>query len=147
MQIYELKDKDGRVYAFEVPNAFISRSEVVRIFRRIPGAVIHRKPKLFSWSAEEEFCEVEVDGVRFRAWEPFGDSNRYWIGPEPVNWTPQIDVVKGAFAAHRPFWGPLRWLPIVAGLIWVLYSFFTHDCSLLARIAGASASACKPSGK
>ncbi|GGA00902.1 hypothetical protein GCM10011408_22410 [Dyella caseinilytica] len=34
-------------------------------------------------------------------WEPFGDNSRYWIGPEPVHWCPQIDVVRHAFAKRR----------------------------------------------
>ena len=97
MRLFDLHDKEGRVFAFEVNNLFFGRSDVCRAASTIPGARIVRKPKIFSWFREEVFCEFDVEGVTFVAWEPYGDNSRYWIGPEPPLWVPQISVVREAF--------------------------------------------------
>jgi hypothetical protein len=49
---------------------------------------------------QEEFCTFEVQGQKFKAWEPWGDSSRYWIGPEAPSWCEQISVVRAAFIRH-----------------------------------------------
>lgn len=64
---------------------------------RIPEVRILRRPKLFSYMREEEFCEFEVDSEAFVAWEPFGDNSRYWIGPKDGKWNVQVDKVRAAF--------------------------------------------------
>lgn len=97
MRLYEIRDAEGRVFAFELDNSSVGRSRVLETIATVPGARIKRKPKLFSWLREEVFCEFEVDGIDFVAWEPFGDNSRYWIGPEPARWTPQIEPVREAF--------------------------------------------------
>jgi hypothetical protein len=96
MRVYDLRDQEGRVFAFEVKNLFFDRSGVCRIVSTIPGARIIRRPKVLSWFREEVFCEFELGEVRFVAWEPFGDSDTYWIGPEPTRWVPQIERVREA---------------------------------------------------
>jgi hypothetical protein len=100
MTIYELKDKDGRIFAFEVDNVLLSRRGVCRILRSVPGVRILRAPRFLSRFREEEFCEFELGGRRFKAWEPFGDNSRYWIGPEPAQWCEQVDLVRDAFVRH-----------------------------------------------
>ena len=40
MKVYDLKDKDGRVFAFEVHNLLLSRRGVCNVVRTIPGARI-----------------------------------------------------------------------------------------------------------
>ena len=105
MRVYDLTDEQGRLYAFEVANVLLGRRGVCSVASTIPGATIVRKPRLFS--GEEEFCEFEVDGQRFRAWEPFGDNSRYWIGPEPPTWCPQVERVRVAFLRHKPGLSPL----------------------------------------
>lgn len=98
MRVYDLKDDQGRVFAFEVPNLLLGRRGLARVVKSIPGARLIRAPVLLSWFREEEFCEWELDGVRFVAWEPFGDNNRYWVGPtDPPAWHPQIETVRRAF--------------------------------------------------
>jgi hypothetical protein len=98
VRLYDLQDKEGRVFAFEVKNFFCSRPRVCRIASTIPGARIVRQPKFLSGFREEVFCEFELDGITFVAWEPFGDNDVYWIGPEPTRWVPQIDRVREAFS-------------------------------------------------
>lgn len=97
MKIYPIKDKEGRVFAFEVDGFLLDRRRVCRILRSIPGVKMLRSPGSLSRSREDEFCEFEISGQRFVAWEPFGDSSRYWIGPEPPQWGEQISVVLDAF--------------------------------------------------
>ena len=101
MITHDLLDEDGRVYAFEVDNVGLGRKGVCSVVETIPGARISRRPKPLSWFREEVFCEFSVDGVAFVAWEPFGDSSRYWIGPEPPEWRPQTQSVRDAFAVHK----------------------------------------------
>ena len=99
MRVYDLHDQEGRVFAFEVNNFLLIRADIVSIARKIPGVRIVRHPRRLSWLREEIFCEFELDGIVFEAWEPFGDNSRYWIGPEPARWVPQIEAVRQAFLA------------------------------------------------
>lgn len=101
MRVYDLHDQEGRVFAFEVNNFFLWRQGLIRIVSGIPGSRIAWRPSL-SWFSPDVFCRFEIDGVEFEAWEPFGDSNRFWIGPEPVRWVPQVEKVREAFARARP---------------------------------------------
>ena len=85
------------MFAFEVSNFFRTRGGVVNVIAAIPGVCVVRSPKFLSSFREDEFCEFEFEGVRFVAWEPFGDSNCYWIGPELSRWVPQIEQLRAAF--------------------------------------------------
>ena len=121
MKTYELLDEEGRFFAFEVGNSGLGRKGVCRVVETIPGAKIVRRPKFLSWFREEEFCEFDVDGKTFIAWEPYGDSSRYWIGPEPIEPLPQTQRVRAAFEAFgqsRLF----RWVGFVLGAFTVAVS-------------------------
>ncbi len=72
-----------------------------QVVETIPGANVVRRPKFLSWFREEEFCKFVVDGKKFVAWEPYGDSSRYWIGPEPIEPLPETQRVRDAFDALR----------------------------------------------
>ncbi len=110
MKIYELKDKEGRVFAFEVGNTLLSRRNVCKIVLAIPGARLIKKPCFLSRFREEEFCEFEVHGQKFAACESFGDGSRYWIGPKPPIWNQEVEKVKEVFAHAKPFFGLVRGL-------------------------------------
>src|SRR5689334_1769790 len=97
MTTYPIYDEQGRLFAFEVPNWRIGRRGVCGVVRRIPGAILTRRPMLLSWFQEEVFCEFEVDGATFVAEEPWGDNSRYWIGPEPPQWLAQTERVHRVF--------------------------------------------------
>lgn len=99
MRVYDLRNAQGEIYAFEISNCWISRVGVAHIAGRIPGARMVRTPRYFSWHSPDEFCEFTVDGVLFAAWEPFGDSSRYWIGPKPARPVSELSVVRAAFVA------------------------------------------------
>ena len=88
-----------RLFAFEIDNFRLSRSDLVEVVRQIEGVQLLRVPKkALSELQEEEFCEFSVGGVAFTAWEPFGDNSRYWIGAADNGWHPEIDCVRQAFA-------------------------------------------------
>lgn len=103
MKIFDLKDQEGRTYAFEVENLAIGRSGFCKVVKTIPGAEILKTPRFLSWFREDVFCKFSVAGATFEAWEPFGDSSRYWVGPEPVSYVPQISIIRSAFEAYTPF--------------------------------------------
>jgi len=107
MKIHDLTDQTGRAFAFEVSNTFLTRRAVYRVIRTIPGARLLKEPRWFAWDSDDHFCEFELERVLFRIWEPWGDSDRYWIGPEPPTWVPQIERVRATFARARPFFGML----------------------------------------
>ncbi len=100
MKIFDLHDKEGRCFAFEVNNLGLSRHGLCRVVKGIPSAVLLSTPRFLSWFREEIFCTFSLEGATFSAWEPFGDNSRYWIGPEPALYVPQIAAVRAAFAAH-----------------------------------------------
>lgn len=92
-----LKQVEAGQKAEQVASLSFDITPVCRVASSIPGAVIVRQPQFLSSLREEVFCEFEVGGVRFVAWEPFGDNSRYWIGPEPARWVSQIVIVREAF--------------------------------------------------
>jgi hypothetical protein len=103
MKIFDLRDKEGRLHAFEVHNTLLGRRGLLAVVKTIPGATITRKPlHLLSWFREEEFCEFTIGDRLFVAWEPFGDSSRYWIGTKPPGWCAELLLVRDAFARWRP---------------------------------------------
>ena len=65
MRVYDLKDAGERVFACEVSNFMLGRRGVRRVVCRIPNARV-----LSFRSRAEEFCEFEVEGTKFVAWEP-----------------------------------------------------------------------------
>jgi hypothetical protein len=96
MKVYDITDSEGHVMAFEVSNAFLSRSTACRVACGIPGAKLIRKPRIFP--SQDDFCEFEIEGVAFVVWEPWGDNSRYWVGPKSERWVPQITQVRDEFA-------------------------------------------------
>src|SRR5262245_34019463 len=86
LKLYEIRDDQNRVIAFEISNLFISRRRVCRVVERIAGARITTRPKFLSWSRQDVFCEFELDGASFQIEEPYGDNSRYWVGRKPPGW-------------------------------------------------------------
>ena len=98
MEVSDIVDPEKRVLAFEVSKGLtLDRRRVVKVVEAIHGVTITRRPKLIESLDHEEFCEFTLDGAEFVAWEPFNDSDRYWIGPKSHQWTEVIDRVRDAF--------------------------------------------------
>jgi hypothetical protein len=100
MRIFPIQADQGRVFVFEVENIMLGRRGLRRLVRRIPGSEI----KAFH-GFREEFCEFDLDGIRFVALEPFNDNSRYLIAPKEPRWVPQVEVVRRAFEEARPVFG------------------------------------------
>ena len=128
MKVYDLHDEEGRVFAFQIQNVVIGRREVCYVASRIPGAMLLQRPVRFlSWFRESTFCEFELEGVRFSADEgPWGDDSRYWVGPEPPRWVPQLQVVRQAFLDDRPLLDgprPFSFVRIVTGVVFAFVAW------------------------
>jgi hypothetical protein len=95
--VYDIKDPQGRVFAFEVENSALGRRGVCKVVARLPGCRLVKRPRFLSWVRESEFCQFEIEDTTFVVEEPFGDNSRYWIGSKPPRWVPQIAAVRQAF--------------------------------------------------
>jgi hypothetical protein len=101
MTVYDIKNDDGHLCAFEVDNSALGRRGLCRVVCQIPGVTLLRRPRFLSWLREATFCEFELDGVRFSADEgPWGDDSRYCIGPKPPRPVAQLQIVRQAFVDH-----------------------------------------------
>jgi len=106
MKVHVIETEGGEAFAFEVGRIFISRRRLRKILGRIAGVRILRSPLPLSGFREEEFCEFELNGELFAAWEPYGDNSRFWIGPASGTPSKSIQVLIDAFRNHRvnPLW-------------------------------------------
>ncbi len=97
MTVHDLRDDQGRTLAFEVDSTGLGRRGLCQIAAKLPGVNVIRTPKFLSWLRETEFCEFEIDGIRFVAEEPYGDNSRYWIGTKPPRYVIEIERIRKAF--------------------------------------------------
>jgi len=106
MKVYDILDSEGRIFALEVNNTFLSRRRVVRIIDKIPNAQVVRTEKRC-----DEFCEFRVDGENFVVWEPWNDSSRFWIGPKSKRYARQFEIIRRVFRDEKLFPWPWRASP------------------------------------
>ena len=90
MKIYELKNDLNELFAFEMSNTLLSRNKTVKIIGLLPNAKINIRPKLFSLSNQDKFCEFEFMDDIFIIEEPWGDNSRYWLGPKSLKYNPNL---------------------------------------------------------
>jgi hypothetical protein len=102
MKIYDLHDKQGQVFAFEI-SSLVGRRGAQRIAARVHRARFIALPNDRRERIEGVFCLFEVGAVRFQIWEPFNDNSRFWIGPDPVQLTPHLAAVRDVFAEANPW--------------------------------------------
>jgi hypothetical protein len=112
MTVYDLHDEQGRLRAFEIDNASISRSGVIRVLKSIPGLVVNRSHPWY----RRNFCDFELGGSTFRASDPSDERSRFLLSPSSAGYSQQIDIVKSAFLRHSP----PRWIPTTRVLSYVL---------------------------
>lgn len=72
---------DDRLVAFEVEAAYISPTDIGRLLSLTPGVSEVKRRRLFSDDGDVH-VRFMCSGHRCIVWEPYGDSSRYWIGPE-----------------------------------------------------------------
>lgn len=103
MKTYPIKDKTGRLYAFEIENAYIGLRPLVGTISSVPGVSDIR-----SRAADERPDDVRVTfrfaGGAFVIVEPFGDNSRYWIGPVEDQAAPSLDIepIEASLRSYRP---------------------------------------------
>jgi hypothetical protein len=133
MRVFEIRSEDDRLRGFEVENLWLSRRSVARIVQSIPGVRLIRANS--SWFGRDDFCEFELNDVRFVAEEPFGDNSRYWIGSIEPNHDAEVRVVRDRFlTVVRPEWISAR---LVTGgmLIYFGQSWLRRPMAPLGAIA------------
>lgn len=93
--------ESGCAVGFEINNIYVSRRAVAHILRSIKDVTEVKARKLFSrWEAVHIwFKYMNHDCVVV---EPFGDSSRYWIGPENTEQEFDFSEVENAFKRYRP---------------------------------------------
>lgn len=69
--------QDGTLLAFEVTSAWISFHAMFKILRSVEG-VTNVQRRWFS----EDHATFSYFGEQCVVWEPWGDNDRYWIGPK-----------------------------------------------------------------
>ncbi len=108
-----VSEPDGRLRAFEVENAYIGPSTVAQILRLTEGVTDVEQRRLFSRDSEVH-VKFKYQGHPCIVWEPYGDSSRFWIGPENKDsFAGDMAPVERAFARYRP---PLH-RTLVGGLL------------------------------
>lgn len=133
MNTYPIKDDvPGHCWAFEIDLVYITVRPVGQVLAQVQDVSDVRIPKLFRGK----------DDIRIRfkykereciVWEPWGDSSRYWIGPEDTT-DKSLDLkdIRIAFENHAP--------PTLIGL---LVSIVTLDLKSLLRYVGLGRSSDK----
>lgn len=101
MKIHEIRDEAGRIAAFEVAN--FGRHRAARFVSKIPGVNVIKRQKHFQFTADDEFCEFELNGKRFFILEPFGDNTRFLIGPKLSGWCTELDEIRRSFGSYKAF--------------------------------------------
>jgi hypothetical protein len=104
MRTYDLHSQTGELLAFEV-SSLLGVSGAARILEGLPRVRVVERQRLFRGLRDEEIrIRFEYEGERFTVEEPFGDSSRFWVGPESRTPTPRLDPIREAFARAR-WWG------------------------------------------
>jgi hypothetical protein len=101
-------DADGRFFAFEIDNIYIGPRMVATILSAVEGVTEVRQRKLFR-SPSDVHVSFKYNGKEYMVWEPWGDSSRYWIGPEKDDIKDDITSIAAALEHYDP---PVvvRWL-------------------------------------
>jgi hypothetical protein len=93
---------DGRIIAFEVENLYIGPQAVARLLRQVRSVSGVRPRRMFSRNSEIH-VRFKHGGHACIVWEPYGDSSRYWIGPEnPESFPLDMTDVQSAFGNYKP---------------------------------------------
>jgi hypothetical protein len=88
--------------AFEIENVYASPRAIARVLGGVEevSEVSWRSRLRSSNDVRVEFKYQDRDYV---VWEPFGDNNRYWIGPRnPAESAADIAKLEDAFKRYRP---------------------------------------------
>lgn len=103
MQTFPINNaQNSAKVGFEIEYAYTSSREVARIVREIAG--VSDVQLIGSWLSDGDLrLRFRFRSDAFVVIEPFGDSSRYFIGPESERKSAEnIDAVENAFKTYRP---------------------------------------------
>jgi hypothetical protein len=102
MRVRELRGEDGQRTGIEIGNAVLghvmTRHGVLRTIKRIPGVTVSFPRPWRLEQRRDDFVHFTLNGHKFLAIEPYGDSDVYWIVAEDAVDLPEIETVKRAFS-------------------------------------------------
>lgn len=101
MNVHPILDQDGVLWALEVDNAYVSPRTIAKELSAVDGVQELRLRALFGESPDVHL-RFSFHGKEFIVWEPYGDSSRYWIGPNDVGSHTSIESIFQALQRHRP---------------------------------------------
>ena len=97
VKTYPIKRPDGSLLAFEITSAWVTFRSMFRILRSVEGVTNVRR----KWFNEDHATFLYL-GEPCIIWEPWGDSDRYWVGPkEAATSKLEITPVHTAFQQHK----------------------------------------------
>ena len=102
VETFPIKDKDNQIFAFELENVYISPKTIAGILQRTDGVrEVRRNPILFH--SNDVYINFTYKNKNYIVWEPFGDSSRYWIGPDSHSGGHEdISIIEKNFQSHKP---------------------------------------------
>jgi hypothetical protein len=92
--------ESGRIFAFEVENAYVSPRDIGRILAGIEGVSALRMRPVFR-PPSDEHLSFRYRNQACTVWEPYADSSRYWIGPRKGR-DVCFSEIEAAFRAYDP---------------------------------------------
>jgi hypothetical protein len=101
MNINRLQNDQGEFRCFEIDNTIISRSGMAKVVAQLANAKITHAPRFYD---DEEFCEFELNGHKFKISEPYGDSTTYDV-VAPSSPLPEMELVAAHFETATPIKG------------------------------------------
>jgi hypothetical protein len=109
VKTYPIVDEStGVMFAFEVDNAYISLSMIVRLLNQVAGLENVRPCAPFR-RRDHRLANFTFRGQEYAVVEPFGDNSRYWIGPTAEDGHfADVRAIESRFKDHLP--SPLRLL-------------------------------------
>lgn len=102
MRLTPLYDNDNRLLAIEFESIYLSRSGLKEVLHQLGDAHILNFRTAFG-SEPDVFARFTYRGNQYVVIEPYGDSSRYWCGPEDDNVKNDFLEIKKVFKAHNPF--------------------------------------------
>lgn len=104
METYPIHDEDNNLVAFEIENAYVRPARIAEFLSADGGVADIRLRRIFSGDDELRLT-FRYSGIPFVVAEPFGDSSRYWVGPEgelSKDLSNHLGKLEEIFKAYQP---------------------------------------------
>lgn len=83
MRTFPIKDAEGSVFAFEI-DAPLLGWRLARRLRAVPG-VTDVRPRRWWVGSPDVHIRFRYRDCEYVVWEAYGDSTRWWVGPQDEN--------------------------------------------------------------